>query len=95
MNINKELKKKPKITIIHVDDEPEHRNRPGFKPACCYGPSMCPGEYEVGGIFEHVRNPRIEHGLMVHDATCIERISINPSTIGVRHEKETQVGGVK
>jgi hypothetical protein len=67
-----------KRTTITPEQEPEHRNRKGFHSVCCYG-AITPEKGEIGGIFKNVRNTRIEHGLFVHDAQCVERIFVTPN----------------
>ena len=48
------------------------RDRPGFVAVECYG-SITPERNEVGGIFNDMSDPRIERGLWVQDAVCVER----------------------
>lgn len=67
-----------KITNITPEEVPEHRAREGFHSVCCYG-SIFPEKGEIGGIFKNVRNTRVEHGLFVHDAECVERIFVEAS----------------
>lgn len=62
-----------KITNIAHEKELEQRERKGFVSACRYG-TIKPEKNEIGGIFMNARNARVEHGLVVHDAECVERI---------------------
>jgi len=64
-----------KLTTITPEESIEQRDREGFMSVCCYG-SMRPGDGEIGGIFKNVRNSRVEHGLFIHDADCVERIFV-------------------
>lgn len=64
-----------KRTTVTPDEQFEQQERKGFLPVCCYG-SIKPEQYEIGGIFKNVRNYRIESGLYVYDAECVERIFI-------------------
>ena len=68
----------PKRTLIDADESPEQRDREGFVSACQYG-SMRPELNEIGGIFVRVRNTRLEHGMWVHDAECVERVFVTPN----------------
>lgn len=62
--------------VITPEQSAAHRDRKGFWPVCCYG-AIVPEENEIGGIFRHVRNTRVEYGLFVHDAECVERIFLD------------------
>ena len=68
----------PKRTFVAAEDSIEQYERPGFSPVCQYG-SIKPEPNEIGGIFVRVRNTRLENGLWVHDAECVERVFLTPN----------------
>ena len=67
----------PKRTLVDAMDAPEQYGRSGFAAVCQYG-SIEPEPNEIGGIFVRVRNARLERGLWVHDADCVERVFVAP-----------------
>ena len=68
----------PKQTIIDSEFSPEQYERPGWVSVCEYG-SIRPEPNEIGGIFLRVRNMRVEHGVLVYDAECVERVFVGPN----------------
>ena len=60
-------------TYVDPEGAISARDRPGFVPACCYG-SMAPEAAELGGIFRPSHSWRVESGMFVSSAECVERI---------------------
>lgn len=60
-------------TYCTPEESLRHIERVGFRPVCQYA-SMHAEYNEIGGIFTPSRNPRLEHGIWVYDANCVERI---------------------
>ena len=60
-------------SYVDANGEIAARARPGFVPACCYY-SVSPEKTELGGIFKPAHNWRVERGMVVSSAECVERI---------------------
>lgn len=63
------------LTFIGPKQVEHHQNRHGFEPICRYG-SIEPVAGEIGGIYKGARNTRMEMGLFVYEAECVERIIV-------------------
>jgi hypothetical protein len=66
-------------SYVDPDGELAARDRPGFVPACCYH-SMSPEKTELGGIFKPASNWRVDRGMVVSSAECVERIFVKEPT---------------
>lgn len=65
-------------SYVDADGEIAARERPGFVSACCYY-SVAPEKTELGGIFKPSHNWRVERGMVVSSAECLERIFLKES----------------